>query len=202
MNKKIFYIFLIIIIVLIVISGGVLTYKNLGTTKEKSQLLNQPTNNTNNMETYKNSDYGFEIKYPSDWQKNEQVEGVVVAFLSPKKNASDTFQENLNILVQDLSIFPFNQSMTLSEFTNLSVELIKQSIPDSKILESITVNLSGSQAYKVVFTGGQGQYNLKWMQIGIIKDNKAYIISYTAMADKYDGFLETIQKMIDSFTII
>ena len=66
--------------------------------------------------------YGISIKYQRDWVKQEGVMGTVVAFLSPKEGTSDIFQENLNIMVQDLSKSP----MTLSEYTVECTPMIGQ----------------------------------------------------------------------------
>jgi len=39
------------------------------------------------------------------------------------------------------------------------------------------------------------------MQVLSIKEDKVYLITYTAEASRYDRYLPTIQKMIDSFRI-
>jgi hypothetical protein len=39
------------------------------------------------------------------------------------------------------------------------------------------------------------------MQVLSIKEDKVYLITYTAQASRYDHYLPTIQKMIDSFRI-
>ena len=46
------------------------------------------------------------------------------------------------------------------------------------------------------------KHDLKWMQVWAVKDNKAYIISYTAEVNKYSYFFGIIQEMISSFEII
>ncbi len=159
--------------------------------------------------TYDNPTYGIRIKYPSDWTKSEQVGGSVVVFLAPKENLSDVFQENVNVLVQDLSTRP----MTLSEYTNLSIDQISQNIFDANIIDSSATTLDGNPAHKVVYTGTavkvaiyvggiQGEYRLKWMQIWTIKDNKVYIISYAARVDKFSEFSDTTNQMISSFEVI
>ena len=147
--------------------------------------------------TYDSPDYGIRIKYPADWTKEEQVMGAVVAFFAPREGASDVLQENVNILVQDLSAQP----MTLDEFTELSVGQTEQLITDASILDSSAATLGGNPGHKLVFTGKQGEYDLKWLQVWTIKDDKAYIISYTAEIDTYSAFLKTAEEMIESFEI-
>jgi len=147
--------------------------------------------------TYDSPDYGIRIKYPADWAKQEQVMGAVVAFFAPTEGPSDIFQDNVNIIVQDLSAQP----MTLDEYTELSLGQIEQFITDPSILDSSAVTLADIPGHKIVYTGKQGQYDLKWMQVWTVKNDKAYVISYTAEVSRYSALLETVQEMIDSFEI-
>jgi serine/threonine-protein kinase len=149
------------------------------------------------LSTYDNSAYGIRINYPSGWAKGEQLMGAVVTFLSPKESATDIFQENLNVVVQDLSLHP----MTLEEYTELSVGQLRRLITDLNIVDSSATTLAGSPAHKVICTGRQGIYDLKWMVVWTIKNNKAYVITYTAEVGKYSDFLDTANEMISSFEI-
>ena len=210
MKKTKFYIGILILLVVavIVISGCTKeTTKPKETvspptpeTKETAptQPSETPATETTKFLTYDSSAYGIRIEYPSDWTKNEQVMGTVATFLSPQESASDIFKENVNVIVQDLS----TQPMTLEEYTELSVGQVEQFITDANILDSSVTTLDGTSAHKVVYTGKQGQYSLKWMQVWTIKDNTAYVLSYTAEANKYNDFLDTAQEMVDSFEII
>ena len=144
---------------------------------------------------YENSTYGVRISYPADWEKTENFMGTPVVFLAPKECAEDRFQENLNIMTMDMS----GQEATLQEYTAASEEQIKQVVTDAQITESADTTLAGSPAHRIVFSGTQGAYKLKWMQVWTIKNKKAYGITYTAEADKYDAYLDKVNKMIRSF---
>lgn len=147
-----------------------------------------------NIVTYINQDHNIKINYPLDWEKQEGTFGTTVMFISPLEDDSDQFRENLNIIVQDIS----SQPMTLSEYAEISIGEIKQFITEAEILSSTEKR----DSYEIVYTGKQGEFSLKWMQTIIIQNNKVYVISYTAEPDKYDNFMELIQKMIDSFEVI
>lgn len=148
-----------------------------------------------NFLTYDNPEYRIEIRYPSDWSKTEQVMGATAAFLSPQEGTSDDFQENVMINVQDISASP----MTLEQYTQLGINQIKQIITDASIIESNTTTLGGNLAHDLVFTGKQGQYNLKWNQVFTVKNNKAYVLTYTAKMNTYDNFLEAAKEIKESF---
>ena len=53
----------------------------------------------------------------------------------------------------------------------------------------------------MVYTNREGEDERKTMQVLSIKEDKVYLITYTAEASRYDRYLPTIQKMIDSFRI-
>ncbi len=124
--------------------------------------------------------------------------GVVAAFLSVKESSDDLFQENLNIIIQDLTAQP----MTLDEYNNLSLEQIKILITDFEILSSKKTILAGEPAYEVIYTRKQGQYNLKWKQVWTVLGNTAYVVSYTAEKNKFNDYFEIFNKMFNSFEIL
>ena len=151
-----------------------------------------------NFNTYKNDEFGIQLNYPNTYQVKEGLMGTVAAFLSPLKDSTDLFQENLTVLVQDLS----SQPMTLKEFTELSLSQIPQVITDANIISSEAASLAGNPANKVVYTGKQGQYNLKWMQLWTIVDTSAYLLTYTTEIDEYDDYSKEALPMVDSFAIV
>lgn len=143
--------------------------------------------------TYENSDYGVKIKYPANWQQTE-TEDFIVAFLSPKTDASGTIQENLGLTMNDLA----GQYLTLQDYNEIAIEQLRQTFPDINIIESGSIVLSNNPAHKVVFTAS----NLKFMQVWTIKYDLAYIWSFVSTESSYSNYLGTIQAMLDSFEII
>src|SRR5437867_13217946 len=61
-----------------------------------------------NFKTYENKDYGVSISYPADWTVQENFQGTIALFASPKETSMDLFQENVNLVAQDLSANPMN----------------------------------------------------------------------------------------------
>jgi len=146
--------------------------------------------------TYENSTYGITINYSSDWEKNENIPLNVITFVYyPEKNALSSVA--LSIMVYDLS----TQFITLEEYTQFSLDQLKQDIPNYNQVEATATVLAENPAEKVVYTGEMSQNNLKFMQIWTIKNNKIYLISYVAPVQLYSDSLSTVQKMIDSFEI-
>lgn len=154
----------------------------------------------NKLLTYDNPIYGISIGYPQIWTMKENLDpitGSLATFISPQEYGSDVFQENLSLSVQNL----VEKNATLAEYTRTSIQEIKLFFPNAEIVEEGNTQLAKRPAHQVVYTGTEEGYSLKRLQIWTVKDNKAYIITYTAENAKYFEYLKTVQKMINSFEI-
>lgn len=148
----------------------------------------------------KHTDSKYEISYPERWIK--QQKGTTTFFLSPKENEKDLFQENVNVMVQDLS----SQQMTLEDYTNLTKQQVTQAFGSSAIVSVKDLNFAGQQAKEMVYNMPknpmQGRnLNLKLRQVWFIKGNNAYLLTYTAQSSEYDNYLETAKGIFDSFKL-
>lgn len=56
-------------------------------------------------------------------------------------------------------------------------------------------------AYNIVYLANQGSFNVKIRQIMFLKNNVAYIITYSAETEKYDQYFSVIDKMFNSFQL-
>ncbi|MCC5631378.1 protein kinase [Nostoc sphaeroides CHAB 2801] len=154
----------------------------------------------NSLDIYNNPVYGISIKYPPSWEKTvapDRITGNLVKFISPKEGNADNYLENLNLIVQD---FPEAQK-ELEEFTKSYLDEIKQSYPNIKISEEGKSQLSNRPAYQVVYSFEEDGINIKRLQVWMVKNNKVYIITYTADVAKYSEYFPTAQTMINSFEI-
>jgi len=159
-------------------------------------LLAQVKTNTNFL-PYQNSTFGIKIQYPSDWEKQENgtkqdTQTDVVTFNSP----SDA---DFNIAIDDISD---QKGTSLAQYANDSIEDLKQSSTNFKLIESSNSNhISGLPAYRIVYTSNDDNNVTKTLETGIIKGDKAYLLTYETGISEYARFLPIIQKMIDSFQI-
>lgn len=163
------------------------------------KLIPQPKPTEIAFSTYENPNYGIKIKYPQDWDKQENpniITKEVVEFISPKENETDTFREKLIITFEDLS-----SPLSLEEYTNLSKQEISQQNRNAKIANEGEFTLAARNAYQVVYTYSDGKYNFKNMEVWTLKNSKAYSITYLAESNKYDSFLNTAKTMIKSLQV-
>jgi hypothetical protein len=154
-----------------------------------------------NLLTYQNSTFGIKIQYPSNWEKQENgtrqdTQTDIVTFLSPVINS----RANLDVSIDDIS---GEKGISLTQYANQNIADLNQSLPDAKLIASNTNNvvIAGLPAYRMVYTSADGNTILKTMEIGAMKGDKVYILTYEAAMQEYAKYLPVIQRMIDSFQI-
>ncbi|MEK0181952.1 MAG: serine/threonine protein kinase [Oscillatoriales cyanobacterium] len=151
-----------------------------------------------NLATYDNTAQGIKIKYPDNWDKQEESNPItkeVVQFISPKESDADKFQERLIVTVEPTT------NKTLDEYTKLSKQEILKLDKNAKIAQEGASTLAGKNGYKVVYTTKDGNRELKKLNVWTMKHDKAYLITYEAEAGKYDQFLPVVEKMIKSLEV-
>ncbi len=152
---------------------------------------------TDGFATYTNADYGISMDYPSAWTVDDTSGVVAVAFSSPLESSQDRFHESVNVAMNDLS----GQGMDMEAYTTLLLEQVSAAYPDAVITEAKDAALDGNPARMIVFDF-QGRYGkLKSMQSWAIKDEIAYVVTYTAEESKFDDYRPTAEKMMQSFGI-
>jgi len=139
---------------------------------------------------------GYSIQYPGNWDLNKPEQLTPSFFLfSPLSTTQDKFKENVNLMIQDLS----NQDLNMDKFVRISEEQIKTMITDGEILESKRMNQNSINFHRVIFTGRQGLFNLKYEQYYIIEKEKAFILTLTCEATEFEKFRKTGEKIMSSF---
>jgi serine/threonine-protein kinase len=161
---------------------------------------------TTNFSTYDNSTYGIRIQYPSDWDKEENgtrqhtVTDVVTFFPS-----SSSTNASLDISIDDISD---EMGTSLAQYASDSISDYKGSFANFNLIESSSstnnnnnILLGGLPAYRLTYTYTDQNNNFKDTEIGAIKDNKVYILTYEAGLSEYNKYLPIVQNMVNSFQI-
>lgn len=141
----------------------------------------------------------FKIGYPQKWTLVEGKDGANVIFLSPKESAVDHFQENVNIVIQDISRNPLD----LAKYSEVAISQIRAVFKDAvTIVESTPTIVSTRPGYKLVYTGKGEVDEIKIMHIWVIKGNFAYQLTYSAVTTSFDRFLPKVEQMARSFKVL
>lgn len=146
---------------------------------------------------YENPSAGIKIGYPPDWNLQENPNNLaVVQFFSPAENENDIL-ENFMIMIRKLPTETTLQYQVLK-----AISEIESSINNFQLEESKPVKISNIAAHKLVYTGlVQNNQEAKWMMILTIKEDKVYVLLFSAHPTTYTVYENTIQKMIDSFRV-
>jgi hypothetical protein len=155
---------------------------------------------TTNFLPYANSTYGIKLQYPSSWDKEENgtrqgTETDVVTFSPPAINSN----ASLDMTIDDISD---EKGIALAQYASGSISDLKQSVKNFKLVGLNTNSvLAGLPAYKSIYTYVGENTIFKDMEIGAIKGDKAYILTYEAGMNEYDKYLPIIQELINSFQL-
>ena len=183
-------------LVLIVIISYV--YPTVAT--KQTVFAQQTTKSTTNFLPYVNSTYGIKLQYPSSWDKEENgtkqdTETDVVTFSPPAINSN----ASLDVTIDSISD---EKGIALAQYASSGVSDLKQSLKSFKLVGLATNSvLAGLPAYKSIYTYVDGKTIFKDMEIGAIKGDKVYILTYEAGINEYDKYLPVIQELINSFQV-
>ncbi len=149
------------------------------------------------MRLYENEKYGFKVAYPSDWTAQEpdiNDIGVVVGFLAPGEDI-DNALDYVTVQIEDLPA-----GMTLNEYTKTVLANLR-TYPGFELLAEGDMIISNEPAHVIVYRVTADQVDYQILLAYTIKDARAYIITYYALAEKYVEFEDEAKRMINSFIL-
>ncbi|MFK0733944.1 MAG: protein kinase [Gloeotrichia echinulata GP01] len=175
------------------------------------QILNPFKPANINVAYYENSTFHIKMKYPQTWKKeeiNDTFTGDLAKFTALNSsnngnNGNKNFAPVLTVNFKDLQ-----QPISLVQYTTGKIDEITQFLTNPKIEQSHPITLANlPPAHEVVYSGKEGkegkegEYTVKRRAVWLLKNNRAYIITYTAEESQYDEFFNVAQEMINSLEI-
>lgn len=153
---------------------------------------------TQDFKVYMNLQYGIWMKYPPTWEmfEDQGASAFMAYFQSPLESPSDTFRENVNLVVE-----PIPPLATLELVVANTRELLLQQLGVTFVENATKDQLGGLPAYRSVYTGAMQDRALKWLQYSAVKGNRAYTLTYTAEPAKFEAFLVIVREMLASLEI-
>ena len=216
------------IFTLLLLSPCLFIHLSLGYVYAQTEVGSASSNNHNTISLYKNTQYNFDVQYPSNWQKIEFTQGIerggrntVVNFLSPSEGTADKFREYFIVKVDELQheqgfaiTSPSSHSL-LTEYVNQQINDYKKLYQGFQLTESPTSSLlllnktdnntspnDYSLSNKIVYTYNDATAGkIKIMELYLLKNNKIFSLSFHSEASKYSMYLPSIQKIVDSVHI-
>ncbi len=141
----------------------------------------------------------YTIEYPGDWELNSSgLLGTKFILFSKLSDSTDRFRENVNLIIQDLT----GSNISLDKYVDISENQIRTLINNSRIDESVRIFDKNSEYQKMIYTGKQGAFDLKFIQYLWLLDNKAFVLTFTAEIDEFENIVRIGKKILDSFMIL
>lgn len=139
----------------------------------------------------------FSVSYPKDWDLDQKGQmGTSFILFSKPSSPQDLFRENVNLLIQNLA----GMNINLDKYVEISEEQIKTMIANSQLIES--KRMSGAIPFhKEIYTGDQGILKLKFEQYYWVKDEKAYVLTFTSEVNQFDAFKQAAEAILKSFKL-
>jgi hypothetical protein len=143
---------------------------------------------------YTNTKDRFTITAPTSWEKAEGKMGMTVVFLESLAGASDTFRENVNVVVETLPA-----GMGLDGYVKASNEALAKMMTNFKEVSSARVKLGDNDAQRNVWQHKMGVYNLKVLQYVVVQGGRAYILTCSATDDQYQPHEPVFEDICKTF---
>lgn len=155
----------------------------VSTNSEKIEEIKKNINPGSDLITYKNSEYGFEIKHPSDWSIKNNAGSIILY-------GPDADLGSINI-----KYYPTLSDLPLNSLSKKPYEYFEQYTMDSRLFSNQkniplgsgiakSANLVENPSYKVLLVGGNGHF---------------YEISYIT---RYDQTLSQLEEIVSTFNFI
>lgn len=143
------------------------------------------------------TDTHYSIQYPPDWELDQSgLMGSSFILFQPLESDHDLFRENVNLLIQDLTGY----DLDLDQFANLSEDQVKTMITNSTLIESKRIKTGPEEFHRMIYTGDQGNYHLKFVQYYWVKEGNAFVLTFTCEQDTYEVNKDTGSMILNSFT--
>lgn len=141
---------------------------------------------------------GYTIQYPDLWSVDtSHLMSTNFILFSPVADDNDRFRENVNMIVQDLTGY----NLDLDQYIKLSEDQIKGIFADGELLLSARQKRGNESYHKMIYTGTQNPFKLKFEAYCWVVGNKAYILTLTCESDQFDQYKATGEKILDSFRL-
>lgn len=161
-----------------------------------SSAINNQQNENYTWRTLVDKDYS--IQYPMNWiVDNSGQLGAELFLFSPEESKEDQFIESINLVITDLTA----QKASLSEYIQKSEEELASMITNFKLLENKQVQNQNGECQEMLYTGDHNQYKLQFKKFYWIRNNKAFVLTFTGEQANFEDYSKMTDKILNSFLI-
>jgi len=163
--------------------------KDVKTTQQEESVKEE-----NKKRQYENKSENFSFEFLSWWNFEENKYGFNTIVFSPK---DDEIKENVWISVQQLQKF-----LSVAEYYEETINNLEKTIKTFEEVENKNIEIWNLKWKKIIYEYKEWEITIKSQETFLIsKENKVYIINYTATKDTFEKFLEWSEIILNSFKI-
>jgi serine/threonine-protein kinase len=138
----------------------------------------------------------FKLQYPSEWRLDtSRLMGTELFLFSPKEGDTDAFLENVSLIIQDLK----GQNVGLEQYKQITDQQLSKYLPAGNVIESAVVQAGETSYYKTRYTMPQGKLTVKIYSICLIRNEKAYLLTFSGELDSYTKYQKVGEGILHSF---
>jgi hypothetical protein len=152
--------------------------------------------------TYINSEHGFSVEYPENWDLNEDISeeaklnGIVAVFVGP---VTAEYDQRVHIIIETDE---FSSGVTSEEYAEaVEFQILKKNLTDYVKLEEQTATISEIPAIVRTFTATAPDYPRKDIQAYLTKENIGYAITYDVTPDSHDKYKDCFDLAVSTFKL-
>lgn len=146
--------------------------------------------------TYNDKQKGYIIKYPSTWG-NKAMEGAEFFLHRPVEEPGQKFMENMNLVTGPAG------DAYLVEYVMNAERKMKEQMPDFKIIGGGYGKIGELDVFRMFYTfsAGNGKFKMHNVLYIMLKDEKAYSLTGSALESTFKRFFPIFDTMSNSFRI-
>lgn len=190
---------LIVLSLLLVFLAGCEVKPESAATPGKLEPTETPTLPEIESETYTNSEHGFSLRYPKDWDVEEGLMWSIVSFVGPIVVVGEKeYMVSINVGSDKLAKSP---KITLKDYARLAGLTLKKSFENCKKVDERSATISGLPAIVSTWSEGSGADVFMHKQAYFLKQDVGYVISYGAPPAFHDQYVSCFELAITSFKL-
>jgi hypothetical protein len=143
---------------------------------------------------------GFSIQYPGNWEYLANPRTAFI-FIRPIESQGQMFRENVNLVLSSLE-GPSLEDYSLEDYSKNFKQRMTKYLQGYKEISTSIITINYMQYVKLVYTHTFNGLPLKVELYMLIKDNKAYSFTCSALETNYDSFSPVFYKIIKSFKFL
>lgn len=148
------------------------------------------------LETYTNTDAGYSIEFPADWQKNDVPELDLVLF-APNKKTAEHPHASMNIVSNNVGA-----KIDLEQFYSESEKNLTAVLKDVRVDKTGSHLLNGTPSKWVLYTHVMNGMKFRVLQYFIVSGEMIFLMTFSAEDDDFSDYRSDFENIASTFKII